>query len=241
MYGWQVVDYASSFQVAKMSDKEWLKTQPAEILLEHCANFGVIAECECEAEVLAEECTEKRAEKIIEAQEEQLEHEESIFKFTIVLALGALAVTFACGYMLELNHIHRLPEAAVGLICGFLLSAGAYACGSTEMLSAEQFDFEFFMIWRAQRAGSNRRASSKSACRPCVAPPGRSRPNGRRIGSAALAVTANGVLAAAAQTVAGRAALAAAAEGAAGGDGGGRGQWRWRGARGRGGRQWRRG
>ena len=60
MYGWQVVDYASSFQVAKMSDDEWLKTQPAEILLEHCANFGVIAECACEAEVLAEECTEKR-------------------------------------------------------------------------------------------------------------------------------------------------------------------------------------
>jgi len=62
MYGWQVVDYASAFQVAKMSDDEWLKTQPAEILLEHCANFGVIAECEeicAGAEVLAEECTEK--------------------------------------------------------------------------------------------------------------------------------------------------------------------------------------
>ena len=34
-----------------------------------------------------------------------------MFKWTCVVALIALALTFICGYILELNHVHRLPLA----------------------------------------------------------------------------------------------------------------------------------
>jgi hypothetical protein len=35
---------------------------------------------------------------------------EVMIKWTIVLSLGALALTYISGYLLELRHIHQLPE-----------------------------------------------------------------------------------------------------------------------------------
>ena len=62
-----------------------------------------------------------------------------MFKWTCVVALIALALTFICGYILELNHVHRLPEAGVGLIFGFMLALGAKLFHNVEMLADEQF------------------------------------------------------------------------------------------------------
>ena len=75
------------------------------------------------------------------------EEKDATFKLTCVLGLLSLGGTFIVGHLLELHHIHRLPEAAVGLIFGLVLSGAAYAVGNVEMLTAEQFDFEFFMTW----------------------------------------------------------------------------------------------
>ena len=101
-------------------------------------------------------------ESLREEEEEALE--ESIFKATIVAALLALACTFIGGYILEINHIHRLPEAGVGLLVGFLLAVFAKYTGNRQMLSDEKFDFEFFMVWLLPpiifEAGFNMNASA---------------------------------------------------------------------------------
>jgi sodium/hydrogen exchanger 8 len=106
-----------------------------------------------------------RLEAAAEAEEHEREEEmEVMIKWTIVLSLAALAVTYICGYLLELRHIHRLPEAGVGLIIGFLLSWGAQHFKNHDMLATEQFDYEFFMIWLLPpiifEAGFNMNASS---------------------------------------------------------------------------------
>ena len=36
-----------------------------------------------------------------------------MIKWTIVLSLMALGVTYICGFLLELRHIHRLPEVGI--------------------------------------------------------------------------------------------------------------------------------
>ena len=36
-----------------------------------------------------------------------------MIKWTIVLSLMALGVTYICGFLLELRHIHRLPEVEI--------------------------------------------------------------------------------------------------------------------------------
>jgi len=110
----------------------------------------------------AEFIASQYAEALKEEEAEALE--ESIFKATIVMALLALAITFIGGYILEMNHIHRLPEAGVGLIVGFLLAAIAKYSGNQQMLSDEKFDFEFFMVWLLPpiifEAGFNMNASA---------------------------------------------------------------------------------
>ena len=49
-----------------------------------------------------------------QAEEHEREEEmEVMIKWTIVLSLMALGVTYICGFLLELRHIHRLPEVEI--------------------------------------------------------------------------------------------------------------------------------
>ena len=49
-----------------------------------------------------------------QAEEHEREEEmEVMIKWTIVLSLMALGVTYICGFLLELRHIHRLPEVGI--------------------------------------------------------------------------------------------------------------------------------
>ena len=82
-----------------------------------------------------------------EEEEEAEEHEEIEMKWGFVVAILALGCTFIGGYMLEMCHFTRLPEAGVGMIMGMIISGGAVMTGHTEMAAHDQFDFEFFMTW----------------------------------------------------------------------------------------------
>ena len=80
--------------------------------------------------------------------EEELEaEEESKIKWGFVVGILALGATFIGGYILEHNHITWIPEAAVGLIMGALVSGGAIMMGNNVMAEHDKFDFEFFMTW----------------------------------------------------------------------------------------------
>ena len=89
----------------------------------------------------AEELEERKAE------EEEKEAEESMFKWTCVVGILSLAATFIGGYVLESNHITRLPEAGVGILIGAAASGVAMQFGNEVMMGQERFDFEFFMVW----------------------------------------------------------------------------------------------
>jgi sodium/hydrogen exchanger 8 len=83
----------------------------------------------------------------IEAEKEAELEEELEMKWGYVVGILALGVTFIGGYILEHNHITRMPEAGVGMIAGALAAAGAIATGHEHMAAHDQFDFEFFMTW----------------------------------------------------------------------------------------------
>ena len=73
--------------------------------------------------------------------------EEVQIKWGFVVAILALGATFIGGYILEQNHITRLPEAGVGMLMGALVAGGAIFTGNEMMAKHDQFDFEFFMTW----------------------------------------------------------------------------------------------
>jgi sodium/hydrogen exchanger 8 len=81
-----------------------------------------------------------------EADEEAAETKETMFLWACVLGVMALAVTLAIGALLEQRHVHRLPEAGVGVLIGALAAALASNL-NTAMLDDERFDFEFFLVW----------------------------------------------------------------------------------------------
>eukprot|EP00310_Coccolithus_braarudii_P024059 CAMPEP_0183356842 /NCGR_PEP_ID=MMETSP0164_2-20130417/45219_1 /TAXON_ID=221442 /ORGANISM="Coccolithus pelagicus ssp braarudi, Strain PLY182g" /LENGTH=559 /DNA_ID=CAMNT_0025530345 /DNA_START=22 /DNA_END=1701 /DNA_ORIENTATION=- len=75
------------------------------------------------------------------------EHDHSahaLTDFAIAAGLLALLATFICGFILEHNHIHWIPEAAVGIAFGAMV---AYASPEGPMMDAERFDFAFFLTW----------------------------------------------------------------------------------------------
>ena len=58
-----------------------------------------------------------------------------------ILAVGA---TLAIGHLLERNHIHILPEAAVGVLVGALCAAATTYLHDDAMLDGERFNFYVF-------------------------------------------------------------------------------------------------
>lgn len=83
----------------------------------------------------------------LQAEVEEEEDEEGIFKWTCVAGIMALAGTFIVGQILESKHFHYLPEAAVGVLMGILAGGFAKYTGNHAMISHERFDFEFFMVY----------------------------------------------------------------------------------------------
>jgi sodium/hydrogen exchanger 8 len=78
--------------------------------------------------------------------EKELEEEdESALMMVVVVSLLGLAATFGCGHVLEHKHVDWLPEAAVGVLAGIVVSAITYYCGFSKMLRHEKFNFSFFM------------------------------------------------------------------------------------------------
>jgi len=79
---------------------------------------------------------------------EEAEHEEEIqMKWGFVVGILALGATFIGGYVLEHNHITRLPEAGVGMLVGMAAAGAALLLDMEAMADHDKFDFEFFMVW----------------------------------------------------------------------------------------------
>ncbi len=94
-----------------------------------------------EAEALQEE------EALREREEEEEAKAEANMKWTVVVSVLALAATFIFGFILESNHVHWFPEAAVGVIIGFVCARTARLYGNEYMLESETFNYEFFMLF----------------------------------------------------------------------------------------------
>ena len=65
-----------------------------------------------------------------------------MFKATCVVGILSLGATFVIGYLLELRHVTRLPEAGVGVLVGIVASGLTALSGNEQMLEHEKFDFE---------------------------------------------------------------------------------------------------
>lgn len=65
----------------------------------------------------------------------------------ICMGILGLTITFVVGHMLELNHVHWVPEAAVGVLSGALMAGVMALAGNEAVLQMERFDYEFFMIF----------------------------------------------------------------------------------------------
>ncbi|KAJ1627203.1 Sodium/hydrogen exchanger family-domain-containing protein [Pavlovales sp. CCMP2436] len=90
------------------------------------------------------------------AREMDLEHrqemeEEEIevvaLKWTIVVGLVCLILTFLIAHYLESLHFDYLPEAGVAVLLGIAASAIFKMAHGGMMMADMRFDFEFFMIW----------------------------------------------------------------------------------------------
>jgi sodium/hydrogen exchanger 8 len=82
------------------------------------------------------------------AEKEAEAEEESNIKWEAVVAILALGATFMGGYVMESFHIHWMPEAAVGLLCGVAVAFFTTSVAHNEVMEErEKFDFEFFMTW----------------------------------------------------------------------------------------------
>jgi len=82
-----------------------------------------------------------------ETSAEEEAEEESTIKWGFVVGILALGGTFIGGYIMEQHHITWIPEAAIGMIMGGLVSAAATYTGNAVMADHEKFDFEFFMTF----------------------------------------------------------------------------------------------
>ena len=73
--------------------------------------------------------------------------DEVQLKVSIVFGIAGLMFTFIIGHVLEQNHIHWVPEAAVGVLAGTICAGVAMVLHDDEVLRHQRFNFEFFMIW----------------------------------------------------------------------------------------------
>ena len=73
--------------------------------------------------------------------------DEVQLKVSIVFGIIGLMFTFITGHLLELNHVHWVPEAAVGVLAGTAVAGVAFLLHDDEVLRHQRFNFEFFMIW----------------------------------------------------------------------------------------------
>jgi len=78
---------------------------------------------------------------------EEVEVEVVELKWTIVVSLVCLLLTFLIAHYLESIHFDYLPEAGVAVLLGIAASAIFRAAQGKMMLVDMRFDFEFFMIW----------------------------------------------------------------------------------------------
>ena len=69
---------------------------------------------------------------------------EIAIEWTRVVGILAIATTLIIGELLERNHFHMLPEAAVGVLVGALCAFGTSYLGSWAMLEDERFSFNVF-------------------------------------------------------------------------------------------------
>ena len=69
---------------------------------------------------------------------------EVAIEWTRVLGILAVGATLAIGHLLERNHIHILPEAAVGVLIGALSAAATTYLHDDAMLDGERFNFYVF-------------------------------------------------------------------------------------------------
>ena len=65
-------------------------------------------------------------------------------EWTRVLGILAVGATLVIGHLLERNHIHILPEAAVGVLIGALCAAATTYLHDDAMLDGERFNFYVF-------------------------------------------------------------------------------------------------
>ena len=69
---------------------------------------------------------------------------EVAIEWTRVLGILAVGATLVIGHLLERNHIHILPEAAVGVLVGALCAAATTYLHDDAMLDGERFNFYVF-------------------------------------------------------------------------------------------------
>ncbi len=78
---------------------------------------------------------------------QELASEEADFRWALLVGILAVAATIAIGDQLESRHMHRIPEAALGVIAGVACAALAKLTHNDEMLRDDTFSAEFFMVW----------------------------------------------------------------------------------------------
>ncbi|KAJ1622177.1 Sodium/hydrogen exchanger family-domain-containing protein [Pavlovales sp. CCMP2436] len=88
-------------------------------------------------------------EKDLEHRKEMEEEEIEVvaLKWTIVVGLVCLILTFLIAHYLESLHFDYLPEAGVAVLLGIAASAIFKMAHGGMMMADMRFDFEFFMIW----------------------------------------------------------------------------------------------
>ena len=78
---------------------------------------------------------------------QELAIEEADFRWALLVGILAVAATIAIGDQLESRHMHRIPEAALGVIAGVACAALAKLTHNDDMLRDDTFSAEFFMVW----------------------------------------------------------------------------------------------
>jgi sodium/hydrogen exchanger 8 len=96
--------------------------------------------------VMAEEAVEEEVEELLHLHEDTAS-DETDFRWALLVGILAVSLTIAIGDQLESRHMHRFPEAAVGVLLGVGCAGLARITHDDAMLRDETFSAEFFMVW----------------------------------------------------------------------------------------------